>query len=699
MISCQRCAAPLAPNMPACPRCGAPNPAAAGWGQPGPGAMGGASAGMPGAPYGDPYGGAAFAHGGYGDPGQPPRFSAGSLIDDDGLPAWLSAPDGPAAQQGRAPQAPAQPAPAPNPPWQQRTDSHQQDVAAQRTVRQPTVGPASPQHPFAQPPYQQPPYQQPPYQQPPYQQPPYQQPQYQQPQRQQPAPPPYQQPSAAPPPYQRQPAPPPYPAPLSYPPQPGYGAPQPAPYPQQPQPANYPLQPNYGGNPAYQQPPHYQQPPAPTNVNAFPSIDQAGVGYSAPQPGGVNNYAQVNPQALPHWLTGGQPGVVAAPRAPVPSGMQARSLVDDRALPKWLRDQPESAGAANVSEWIGASAAQEPLPQVLSQAYAQAPSAHAPQPFAAPAHAEEPPAGAGFSASDLIDPNSLPDWVTQRAPAPQTFSSTQGWSSAAPETPDMETVMRTPAQGFGASYDDATGGALAEGAEMGWGDDVWEDDATLAPDHTGYGPAADHTGYGPAADADYGDAADRTGYGAAARAPRGRPLDPNELPPWLQNQGGGQPSSGHNPWIAPSQPEGYGGGWDDGEGWDNASSQQPAAGWDDESREWDARPDDRRNDRRGYHDAGDGYSEQRAAAPRWDESNQGYSEQYPAERRDHQQWDYDQRGGDGRGNDQRGGGRRGYDQRGYDDGYENDEMDYDESDDDDDGRGRGFLGFLRRGRR
>ena len=69
--------------------------------------------------------------------------------------------------------------------------------------------------------------------------------------------------------------------------------------------------------------------------------------------------------------------------------MQARSLVDDRALPKWLRDQPESAGAANMAEWIGGSAAQEQMPQFLSEAYAQAPNAHAQQPYAAaPAYSD-----------------------------------------------------------------------------------------------------------------------------------------------------------------------------------------------------------------------------------------------------------------------------------------------------------------------
>ncbi len=288
---------------------------------------------MPGGQYGDPYGdpyGAPPASQGYGAAApQQPRFSAGSLVDDDGLPQWLSAPDG-GAQGGWGAQAPTAPDPMAGQQWQQRPNA-QPDIASQHTVRQPSIGGGGqmpPQYPFAQAP--QPPAYPPQPAQPSYPSP---QPSYPQPGY---GPPP--QPGYAPAPQPNYPQPgyaqPSYPQP-SYPaPRPGYA---PAPQPGYAQPSA-PM--NYGGNPAYQQPPSPQPLTPQSNINAFPSIDQAGTGYRGPQP-----------QPQPQWGAGQQG---AAPRAPVPSGMQARSLVDDRALPKWLRDQPESAGAANMAEWIGA---------------------------------------------------------------------------------------------------------------------------------------------------------------------------------------------------------------------------------------------------------------------------------------------------------------------------------------------------------
>ncbi len=267
---------------------------------------------------------------------------------------------------------------------------------------------------------------------------------------------------------------------------------------------------------------------------------------------------------------------------------------------------------------------------------------------------EPAPPGGGFAASDLIDPHSLPDWVTQRAPAPQTFSSTHGWSAA----PDLETV-RSPAPGYAASEDYGEGtGAQAVGANMDWGDASWDN-------------GAQNTG----AHADFD-----------AQSPRGRPLAPNELPPWLQGKGGASGSAAHNPWMAPSQPEIAQEVWDDGDGWDDQSAQVEAS-WQGESG-WGEHRDDRHDDRRGadwdYGDSQANWSDQRSAA-RWEDSDRGYSAPYAAERHDPPA-----RGGRGR-----------YDDRGYDDPYDQDEMDYDQRGDDAPGgrRGKGFLGFLRRDKR
>ena len=535
-MSCQFCSQPLTPNMTACPRCGAPTPASTSWAQPMPGRTGAGAAGMPGGQYGDPYGdpyGAPPAAQGYGGGApQSPRFSAGSLVDDDGLPQWLSAPDG-GTQGGWGAQAPAAPDPMAGQQWQQRPNAQQPDIASQHTVRQPSVGgvgPMSPQYPFAQTPqppayppqpaqpsYPAPGYGPPPlpgyapapqpgYPQPGYPQPGYPQPGYPQPQ------PSYPQPS--------------YPAP-----RPGYA---PAPQPGYAQPSA-PM--NYGGNPAYQQPPSPQPLTPQSNINAFPSIDQAGTGYRGPQP-----------QPQPQWGAGQQG---AAPRAPVPSGMQARSLVDDRALPKWLRDQPESAGAANMAEWIGGSAAQEQMPQFLSEAYAQAPATQAQPPYAAaPAYGDAPvyggrndqadwqraqangapamhepaPPGGGFAASDLIDPHSLPDWVTQRAPAPQTFSSTHGWSAA----PDLETVGHL-RQAMPPAKTMARERARRRWAQnMGWGDASWDNGAQNTGAHADLRRPV------------------------SARTPAERPMSCRR---GCKARVARRAHAAHNPWMAPSQPE------------------------------------------------------------------------------------------------------------------------------------------------
>jgi hypothetical protein len=440
-------------------------------------------------------------------------------------------------------------------------------------------------------------------------------------------------------------------------------------------------------------------------------------------------HALLDQQALPNWLAG-QP--VVAPRAPVPSGMQARSLVDDHLLPKWLRDQPESTGAANVSEWIGASAAQEPMPSFLSEAYSQAPTARAPQPYAEqpysaaprpvvaapppqapppqmpqmpppqapqgfgaaptyngggqPGYAEDAPlpewlraqaggadsqmaggqeAPASFAASDLIDPSALPDWVTQRAPAPQQFSSTHGWSAASPQLDASGGLAGTdytgglPATEYAASpgYADAAG-AQATGGYMGWDDESsW--------------------GGGAQGDMAYDEGGDESPYG------RGRPLEPEELPPWLRGQAGAQAAGSsayvpeRNPWMAASQPEAYADSWDEGDGW-NAHDGRGEQGWD-ESAGWGAASG-------GYDDhARDGGWSDAAARGGW------------SDQRDSRRWEDDarrQRGPAPRG--------RGEPPRGYDERYDGagDEMEYEDQGDPSRGqRGRGWLGFLRRDKR
>jgi hypothetical protein len=576
--------------------------------------------------------------------------------------------------------------------WPQQPDPFRPDIAAQHTVRQPAVGQPTPQNPFAQP-----------------------QPGY----PQQGAPSPY---------------PPGYPQQAAYPQQPGFPQQQapyaqaPAAYPQQAYPQQaypqqaYPQQQpgaaNYAGYPAFPQ----QQPPMPpASVNAFPAIEQAGSGYSGPQVGGMAGHALLDHQSLPNWLAGapGQPVGQVAPRSAAPSGMQARSLVDDQALPKWLRDQPDDAGRANVSEWIGASAAQEPMPPFLSEAYAQAQVARAPQqngasgmsvyqandnplyqapspiragsggfgddavmpdwlraqaggagpqgaPMAFQAATGQEHAG-GFAASDLIDPTALPAWVTGRAAAVQTFSSTHGWSVANPEP-----SFAAPEPGF------AGGGAFdgAASAQSPW------NDAPEAP--WGADSAQDGMAYDQRDDADQQ-------YG------RGQPLAPDELPPWLRGKGGAQASGGRmasaqrnprNPWASAGEPMEPAGGWDDAEQWDGRGA-QAEQGWDDDSG-WGASDDGRSDNRRDRQMSGWGHDEPSAAD--W-----GASEPQSARggtgQRQHMGGGRD---GRGRSRDQEPAHAAGaYDDDGYGAGYDQMDEEYDEEPSDHQ-RGRGWLGFLRR---
>lgn len=671
---------------------------------------------------------------GYGAAPQPPRFSAGSLISDGDLPEWLREGFDP---QGAQPQQPQQqgwgasqaapptinpainPAmnPAMNPSWRQPESAHS-DIDAQHTVRQPAFGAAvgapsapQPQFPFG---------------------------------HQPPAFPPQ-----APAPFQGgyQPQQPAYPAPQLpvYPPQSqaGYAAPQ-QPY-QLPQPAlpqSYPAQQaqqaqqaggmRYPVQPAYSQAQPQLTPAAP--VNAFPSIEQAGAAYNGPQVGGMAGHSLLDQQSLPNWLANQPGGGQIAPRQPVPSGMMARSLVDDQALPKWLRDQPEDAGRQNVSEWLGASAAHEPMPQFLSDAYAQAQVARAPQPNLPPAPqppapaqpgaaggwntpggdtvlpdwlraqanqapvapapvappqslslgassaAAQPEPAARFAASDLIDPNMLPDWVTARAPAQQAFSSTHGWSTinAGPESP-----FDSSDQTYGGGALGAASGLQGLSTQAPWNDTSWDpsgaqndqgyDNQGFEDSHGYDGRSFDQQGYDQQGydDQPYDDNQGYESRGSAQVYGRGQPLAPDELPPWLRGKGGQAASSqraapGRNPWQAASEPMDAPGGWDESAGWGEQSDQ---TGWEDPGA-WD--------DRRGESQRG-GWG--RNAPPRDDWGDQ------PDE------WG----GAERRGASRRGHDDREYDDRGYDDRRQRrDEMAYEDDEPYEEQRGRGWLGFLRR---
>lgn len=657
-----------------------------------------------------------MGQGGFGAPPQPPQFSAGSLVSDNDLPEWLR--EGAAGQGAQpawgappqSPQPPRQPAfpqpqqsqQPPMPPMPQswgappapQQVAQRHDIAAEHTIRQPAYSqqnPVAPQPAF------------------------------------------YQQPSAPYPPQGGFAQPPAYP-PQPYAPQPYPSAPQgypsaPKPYPLQPafaQPPSYPSQfaPQQGA-PGY--PPQFAPQPAPQSslAQAFPSLDQVGALYNSPPAQGMSGYSLLDPQSGASWLNGmAQPGQFA-PRQPVPSGMMARSLVDDQLLPKWLRDQPEAA-RPNPAEWAaqGQAAAAPLTPPQTPAGYALSPSAFQPlppspagPPLGPLSHGPAPQMGAyqrgyaedsampdwlraqagaapvagpgaaqGFAASDLIDPAALPAWVSGKAPVEQTFSSTHGWSTINGESPAAN--GNDTAQGYSGGYDAPQDLQPLPESPFGWDEAgnpaPW--DGAGAPGEMGYDENASF-GASPAHEAHFN--------------PGHAPLAHEELPPWLQNKVGQAPQASGNPWGNASEQAAPAGGWDEA-GWDEQGDQQwnENAAWD-ENASWD--------DPRGGR-AGGGRDEP------WDDSGRDSG------RGGYRQGGQDD-GRDGNGYDRRG--RR--DEMSYDDGAYYGEQRYDSRRDErqyderrDDGRyanrrgaepeyeyedeheprgGRGWFGFLRRGRR
>lgn len=233
------------------------------------------------------------------------------------------------------------------------------------------------------------------------------------------------------------------------------------------------------------------------------------------------------------------------------------------------------------------------------------------------------------------------------------------------------------AQGYdGDAYD---GGALSSAGQIPWDDAPW--DSGAAQDDMGH----DWRGADDHAESAYG---------------RGRPLAAEELPPWLRN-GGGQaadgrmaPPSERNAWARAGEPMEPSGGdaWDEGGSWDERGGHADDV-WDD-APNWD---DGRRGGQQsewGYAEPSAGWGEPEPRSARGDGDRRRRmdpAEQRGESRRVRAQRPERQGRGDSRYADEGYGDP--YDD-GYDQGYEQDEAD--ESSDRQ--RGRGWLGFLRRGK-
>lgn len=215
-----------------------------------------------------------------------------------------------------------------------------------------------------------------------------------------------------------------------------------------------------------------------------------------------------SPQA-PAWpapqsqspAAGPMPGNWSGDASVANGGFAASQLMDETALPGWLRAQGAALASPGGAGWP------QPAPP------AQSATAHVPRPpqspILAPAAGTAPWGGAGvesqpvaqrFSASDLIDPDTLPSWARGGQETPGAARDSFG----APPAPSAD----------GSSWLD----------EGGYPDDPWGDPASrsaLLPAVPRDAPAA-----GP------------------RRVPRGGPLDEGELPPWLQGAG---PEAGSPP--------------------------------------------------------------------------------------------------------------------------------------------------------
>ncbi len=175
------------------------------------------------------------------------------------------------------------------------------------------------------------------------------------------------------------------------------------------------------------------EPPSPSPANQAPGVVpgmQGAIPPNTTQGPSWLNQGYAPPAPTPNaWSSMPNNGVTGQPMLPsqggIPGMMGANELVDEAALPEWLRSQSGimnvgSPLAPLVGQGNGANGAQ-PMQPMQPKQPAQ-PAAPPPNPQDAALLANGSAAGT-FSASDLIDPSALPDWVrgANAAPAP-TFS-------------------------------------------------------------------------------------------------------------------------------------------------------------------------------------------------------------------------------------------------------------------------------------
>jgi hypothetical protein len=138
--------------------------------------------------------------------------------------------------------------------------------------------------------------------------------------------------------------------------------------------------------------------PVPLRSSSLPAPSTDSQPFPAP---GFAAQSLIDEQSLPSWMQEGNASTPLPPQSGMPaasppqSGMPAANLVDHGSVPDWMKSlQQQSSGVAGPRQ----------APQIPSTES----EVKRAEPVLGP-----PPSSPGFAARDLVDQQSLPDWMTQ----------------------------------------------------------------------------------------------------------------------------------------------------------------------------------------------------------------------------------------------------------------------------------------------
>ena len=115
---------------------------------------------------------------------------------------------------------------------------------------------------------------------------------------------------------------------------------------------------------------------------------------------GINAKSLIDEQSLPSWMQENK-----QPTGPIPGGLAASSLVQQDFMPDWMKSLQQRSP---IFDSLASSA------QPMSSPSSAFPAQSKQTPMAEHTNENLPRAAQGFSASDLVDKQSLPAWMTQQ---------------------------------------------------------------------------------------------------------------------------------------------------------------------------------------------------------------------------------------------------------------------------------------------